>query len=108
MGNLKDILVLFEAGTVARLFRFLLEFAEVGAGHKAVDTLPGRPASPPIVHEHDPMYSPHKAAEYLGISWPTMRDIWIARYNIQSQGAGKGRRFRLSELNRIMQARENE
>lgn len=51
--------------------------------------------------KEDPLKSPAWAARYFGISLRTLREKWTPAYGIQSVKAGKNRRYRLSELNRV-------
>ena len=57
---------------------------------------------------HDPALSPTAAASYCGISWKTLRDNWVTTYSIKSFGTGRSRRFRISELNRVLALREEQ
>ena len=55
----------------------------------------------------DPLMTPTKSAEYLGIS-PQTLNIWRKRYEMESNGSGKARRYRKSELERIIVLRGGE
>lgn len=102
----------FEAGTLSRLFRFLLVhaehgspvFREKGAIGGPLDTAEG----PPADSADDPLLSPKQAAKYLGISWQTLKAVWVPRYQIPFTGKGRLIRFRRSDLNKVVSLRERE
>lgn len=52
---------------------------------------------------HDPLMAPKDVAEYLKCSTKHLREKLMDEYQIKSTGSGTGRRFALSEINRVKQ-----
>jgi hypothetical protein len=51
--------------------------------------------------ERDPLLTPSQAASEIGYSQRHLRETLAPKYGIKSHGEGKGRRYRLSEINRL-------
>ena len=101
VDGLADLLASFEDSSIGRSLRLLVELAEIGKASLSEQT----PIAS-VADKYDPLMTPAQAAKYLGISPKTLLNSWTNRYGIESTGERKGRRFELSELNRVKELRK--
>jgi len=95
-----EFIKVFEKSSLGRALALVVAAAESAQR-------PGGPVDPKAVAPvDDRLLTPQDAAKYCAISWATLRDHWVDRYGIKSSGEGRGRRFRVSELQRVIRERE--
>ena len=103
LEKINEFLINWEKSGLGRLTTIIAELAETGLK----DLKEIEPTAVVAIAE-DPLLTPAQAAKYLGISSKTLLNSWTTRYGIVSSGERKGRRFELSELNRVKELRKTQ
>jgi hypothetical protein len=104
MQNIEKVLEFVEKWDLSSLGRTLAVIVSLAESAQRLNGPVDPQAVAPV---DDRLLTPQDAAKYCGISWATLRDHWVERYGIKSSGEGRGRRFRVSELQRVIREREN-
>lgn len=99
LEKVAGLLEKWENSSISETLSILNTLAKAGLESKGVGVVEEIPC--------DPCKTPAEAAAYLGVTVRTLRDKLTPRHNIKSTGQGRGRLYRLSELNRVIDEREN-
>ena len=99
LQELNRVVESFDNTGIGRCFALLATLAERGMVAMNPLETPENAAIP-----DDPMWSPAKAASHLDVSVATLR-VYRRRYDMKSVGSGKARRYRKSEVERIIKIR---
>lgn len=100
LQQLNDIVKTFDQTGLGRCLTILAALAEIGLEHSETSNEEETSET-----EIDPLWSPMKTANYLDVTVATLRS-YRTRYDMKSVGNGKSRRYRKSEVERIVKLRE--
>ena len=101
LEKVADLLEKWENSTLSQTLGILNRLAIVGLEAQGFDQTTVASVT------EDPCLTPAKAAKYLGVSVRHLTSTLTERHQIKSSGQGKARRYRLSEINRVRDEREN-
>lgn len=101
LQQLNEIVKAFDQTGIGRCLTILATLAEIGLDKTGEIT----EEPDDSMDSDDPLWSPTKTANYLDVSVATLR-TYRKRYHMKSCGNGKARRYRRSEVERIVKIRE--
>lgn len=103
IAQVAEVLRSFDATGIGRCIRILADLAETGletVKNPAGDLTATGP-------KKDPFLTPSQACEYLQVSLDTLTKF-RKRYDLDSIGSGRNRRYRFSEIERVAELRKSE